>query len=639
MNSYKSKYLKYKNKYLNLKNQIGGLKKNVTLVDKKIKYNCNLQEEDKSEFWKNSKNKKIGLLNDEILSIDINSDTDTEKIDINKYNIYKCDKLSLPETLLSNLNKRRENLRKERLAEEKKKELDKQEQAATNIQALQRGRRIRKQVKVEKQAATLLQSLERGRRVRREAALAKEQITKNQSKENKTQEETKQSDIIQEFNTKLINFINLSHTKPANYWQYYLNIPGNTLKAYEKYDKDHKNTYKDQTFKLVTNQQINYLVPSCNNLYQRLTPELRTENKENYILKYTLPDNSKIAYFGDYHSSLHSLIECIENLRTQDFFESGENNFKLKENRYLVFLGDLVDRGPYGIECLYLLYLLFLINNQTEYRVFILNGNHEEKSVYINYAFASELKYQFDDDKNTINLFEDLIKNLPLALFLRKGTSNWYQFCHGGIDASQKNYELEDFLASNTKFHVISTPEPMRGFLFSDFTSKGGLSKPKSGRGWLYTKTYVDRITNDNKIMTIISGHQDMINYGVILRQGKDDNEKYVWDNDAYALDNLAGNPPLQTLKVIQDDSNKDTPNGGKAKIDMKDVSATIISSSTIAKLLKFSIYGILDLSNDESTIIWFPSCNTNYLLSKGKIPEPTLCNKHLSQEKKEEKK
>ena len=93
----------------------------------------------------------------------------------------------------------------------------------------------------------------------------------------------------------------------------------------------------------------------------------------------------------------------------------------------------------------------------------------------------------------------------------------------------------------------------------------------------------------------------------------------------------------LKTLRVIQDDSNKDTPIGGTARIDMNNVSATIISSSTIAKLLKFSIYGILDLSNDRSTIIWFPSCNTKYL-EKGER-EPVLCNKHLSQEKKEEKK
>ena len=154
MNSYKSKYLKYKNKYLNLKNQIGGLKKNVTLVDKKIKYNCNLQEEDKSEFWKNSKNKKIGLLNDEILSIDINSDTDTEKIDINKYNIYKCDKLTLPETLLSTLNKHRESLRKE---------------AATK-QDLQKGKQVKKQIKKQKQTPTILQTLERNRQVRRKEA-------------------------------------------------------------------------------------------------------------------------------------------------------------------------------------------------------------------------------------------------------------------------------------------------------------------------------------------------------------------------------------------------------------------------------------------------------------------------------------
>ena len=88
--------------------------------------------------------------------------------------------------------------------------------------------------------------------------------------------------------------------------------------------------------------------------------------------------NSKIAFFGDYHSALHSLAECLLDLKNQNFFLE-EKSWVLKEDEYIIFTGDIVDRGPYGIECLYLLYQLFILNNYNgKNKVIILNGNHEE---------------------------------------------------------------------------------------------------------------------------------------------------------------------------------------------------------------------------------------------------------------------
>ena len=47
----------------------------------------------------------------------------------------------------------------------------------------------------------------------------------------------------------------------------------------------------------------------------------------------------------------------------------------------------------------------------------------------------------------------------------------------------------------------------------------------------------------------------------------------------------------------------------------MEHYSAIVMSSSTIAKMLPFSIYGILSMAKDTSFIIWKPSCNTTDLL------------------------
>ena len=89
------------------------------------------------------------------------------------------------------------------------------------------------------------------------------------------------------------------------------------------------------------------------------------KNSERIVIKMILEKNSKIIYFGDYHSSVHSLITSIKNLKKKGILD---DRYKLQEDYYIVFLGDLVDRGPYGIELLYIVLLLFLINNENEYR-------------------------------------------------------------------------------------------------------------------------------------------------------------------------------------------------------------------------------------------------------------------------------
>ena len=45
------------------------------------------------------------------------------------------------------------------------------------------------------------------------------------------------------------------------------------------------------------------------------------------------------------------------------------------ENYNIVFTGDIIDRGPYVLECLYVIFLLFLINDKN--RIIVTKGNHE----------------------------------------------------------------------------------------------------------------------------------------------------------------------------------------------------------------------------------------------------------------------
>ena len=299
--------------------------------------------------------------------------------------------------------------------------------------------------------------------------------------------------------------------------------------------------YTLEKYMLVNLEKLDKLIDGVIKIYKNINPEIlnnSTNISEDYIIKKILPSNSKIIYLGDYHSSIHSLIDVIQQLKNNEILN---NNYQLIENHYLIFLGDIVDRGPYGIECLYIIYMLFYINNQIDEKVFILNGNHEEKNTYLMYGFNLEMNNQLNS--NLKEKLENLIEYLPLALFIKKNGSKWYQFCHGGIDYHHtKNNFLKFFLDDNYNNSIIKLDYDNinlpKGFIWSDFCNinsniyrinnlYNNFTNPnfnpidtRTGRPF-YNNIQIKQILNELNIITIISGHQDKTNYAFLL---KDDN-------------------------------------------------------------------------------------------------------------------
>ena len=272
---------------------------------------------------------------------------------------------------------------------------------------------------------------------------------------------------INSMNKDIWIFLHKISRSIKNYWLQ-LRIDKNKNKVSIENNED---LYKSDLYKLVSDQEIDILIEKTNQVYNKLLFECNLQDNQNYLMKMTIHQNSKVAFFGDYHSSLHSLAECLLDLKNNDFFIS-EYSWILKDNNYIVFTGDLVDRGPYGIECLYLVYQLFILNNSNTSKVIILNGNHEEENVYDNYGFRLELDnqiYKYDIKER----FESLIKRLPLALFLKYGEeTEWYQFCHGAID---EEIQLSNFFIEflNNDYNILVIPEEFNGlgFLWNDITN------------------------------------------------------------------------------------------------------------------------------------------------------------------------
>ena len=111
------------------------------------------------------------------------------------------------------------------------------------------------------------------------------------------------------------------------------------------------------------------------------------DNYSDYILKETVNKDTNIIFIGDIHSSLHSFIQLIYTLIQDDVLTS---DYKLRENYKIVFTGDLIDRGPYGMQILLLLFSLVYVNNKGD--IIYIKGNHETPEMYNQYGFGTELE-------------------------------------------------------------------------------------------------------------------------------------------------------------------------------------------------------------------------------------------------------
>ena len=108
---------------------------------------------------------------------------------------------------------------------------------------------------------------------------------------------------------------------------------------------------------------------------------------------------------------------------------------KLGETCKMLFLGDYVDRGLYGIEVMAYLFALKLSN---PHGVLMLRGNHETREMTTFYNFREQCIKNYDDE--VYETFSEAFEMLPIAAIV----NNHILSLHGGIspqlnDLSQIN--------------------------------------------------------------------------------------------------------------------------------------------------------------------------------------------------------
>ena len=276
-----------------------------------------------------------------------------------------------------------------------------------------------------------------------------------------------------------------------------------------------------------------------------------------YIQKLTVKPSDNIIIIGDIHCNLKALIDIILDLNNKQILN---NRFILNKRNHIVFLGDMIDRGQYGIEVLFLVLLLKYKNSKN---VHIINGNHEDLEMYTAYGFMNEMKTELKT--NTINLVNNFLTRIPCAIFLQfEGDEKYFQLCHGGIDETfNKNYNTLNFY--NNIMVLNDIEYDVNGFKWSDFDLKTDYYifnyKRDAGiiTGIKYTETYLNKF----KIHSIISGHQDRIPLGFLANENKslyENNKTYnlyhLKDNNKNKLNPTNDFKALVTSNRITVDSN-----------------------------------------------------------------------------------
>lgn len=250
-------------------------------------------------------------------------------------------------------------------------------------------------------------------------------------------------------------------------------------------------------------------------------------------------ERKRVFLIGDLHSSLESLLNILKRLwDIGAFLDSAEeeagkktaSSFALQKNCYLVFLGDIVDRGPYGIEIVFLVLTLLTANPRN---AFFCSGNHETCEMYSKYGFGEEVKNQLVQKNETVLDYTYVLRYLPSAIFLTLNHKT-YQLCHGGLTQyAEEQSIIAELLGSEKKYaflrYYIESDSPdgcgRRDYSKADNLKWGDFNGQLKGVrvgargndtlefGWDYTQKYLKKLG----LTAVIGGHQDTSNFTMMI--------------------------------------------------------------------------------------------------------------------------
>lgn len=262
-----------------------------------------------------------------------------------------------------------------------------------------------------------------------------------------------------------------------------------------------------------------------------------------YVQKCIMPTDATVNIIGDLHGDVQALINALDLLEKKGYLH---DDFTLKTNHYLIFLGDYTDRGPCGVEVLYALFRLKVANPD---QVILLRGNHED--AYVNECprfFSAELKNKFGLTTRTDR--QEFIYNLyelfPVALYLGTPKNDYIVLSHGGLEigfdpaallkapASTLFMSIET-LDRTKALALLNTKDNLLKVTFGNkYNAKNANIRPTSPRdlhflwndfrkelyttenlfheaGWQYGELLTQAVLKRDNVKALIRGHNHML--------------------------------------------------------------------------------------------------------------------------------
>ncbi len=259
-----------------------------------------------------------------------------------------------------------------------------------------------------------------------------------------------------------------------------------------------------------------------------------------------------VLFMGDIHGSIHALLRNLLAMRAQGYIN---DDFYLAKNVHLVFLGDMVDRGLHGIECIY---TILKLKTRMWDNVHIVRGNHEDYGLTNRYGFLHELSCKYPYSFNDIySSYGNFCTSLPSALFLgfydeiaRK--TRFMLCCHGGIAPSHdpenllndkhaifqrveyKNaltghhlcnahqYEWNDFCCTRDaeKLGFVDSTDVLSGVSLERIPWKPSERSSEEFPLQTIHRDDLTKILRKNNLFMLMRGHQDQVAPCKVLKDG-----------------------------------------------------------------------------------------------------------------------
>lgn len=250
--------------------------------------------------------------------------------------------------------------------------------------------------------------------------------------------------------------------------------------------------------------------------------------------------DKKVFVLGDFHGSLHSLLDVFLDMVGQGAFKEDGSGL-LADDVAVVCLGDLLDRSPYTLECFY---LMLRLCRENPGRCVLTAGNHETDQRQWEQAAgtAHEIRNEKGDQcpTGTETFTQRMVKvteALPSAL-IAKTPLGTLQMNHGSYEEYVAGSPQADAFLKFVRF------DPATADALETKDEKGGNqlqwadvavdpAPPASGRETrdaLAVAGYLERMG----LSMLVRGHSDLANLSLLYAKGREP-PRAVQDENAVA--------------------------------------------------------------------------------------------------------